>query len=68
MFKNNNCTEEKNTLWTALKNQKKVFVEPKDKNEVAKMFFEFDSVIRESNKNANTGGLLLAVCRGKVFF
>lgn len=53
-------------MWNALKNQKKIFIEPKDKNEVSKMFSEFDSAIRESNKCANTGGLLLAVCRGKV--
>lgn len=49
-------------LWSRLEDQKRLFLEPKDKAEVPVLFRDFDAAVRSTSE----GALLFAVCRGKL--
>ena len=50
-------------LWTQMNNIKEVFVEPKDRNALAKVAQEYRNRV---NAPGSLGAVLMAVCRGKV--
>ena len=49
--------------WTQMNNIKEVFVEPKDRNALAKVAQEYRNRV---NQPGSVGAVLMAVCRGKV--